>query len=78
MRPGQRVVAQREHGGYASQVVAPQEWVHPIPDVMSFVDAAAMGLVYQTAWFDCRGSVKRGRKALIGAGWVRSTIPSVA
>ena len=51
IRPGQRVVAQLEHGGYASQVIAPEEWVYPIPDTMTFVDAAAMGLVYQTAWF---------------------------
>lgn len=51
IRVGDRVVVQLEHGGYASQVCAPSAWVHPIPDAMSFVDAAAMGLVYQTAYF---------------------------
>jgi NADPH2:quinone reductase len=65
--PGQRVVAQLEHGGYASQVIAPEQWVHPIPDSITFVDAAAMGLVYQTAWFALvdRAGFKSGDSVLV-------------
>jgi NADPH2:quinone reductase len=65
--PGQRVVAQLEHGGYASQVIAPEQWVHPISDAMSFVEAAAMGLVYQTAHFALveRGRFKPGESVMV-------------
>lgn len=64
---GQRVVAHLEHGGYASQVVAPAKWVHPIPDSMPFADAAAMGLVYQTAYFGLivRGGLQKGETVLV-------------
>ncbi|NBY17335.1 MAG: NADPH:quinone oxidoreductase family protein [Betaproteobacteria bacterium] len=67
LRVGDRVVVQLEHGGYASQVCAPSNWVHPIPDAMSFVDAAAMGLVYQTAYFALvdRGQFRRNETVLI-------------
>jgi len=67
LRVGDRVVVQLEHGGYASQVCAPSAWVHPIPDVMTFVDAAAMGLVYQTAYFALvdRGQFRRNETVLI-------------
>jgi NADPH2:quinone reductase len=67
VRLGDRVVVQLEHGGYASQVCAPSAWVHPIPDAMSFVDAAAMGLVYQTAYFALvdRGQFRRNETVLV-------------
>ena len=67
LRVGDRVVVQLEHGGYASQVCAPSAWVHPIPDAMSFVDAAAMGLVYQTAYFALidRGQFRGNETVLI-------------
>jgi NADPH2:quinone reductase len=67
LRVGDRVVVQLEHGGYASQVCAPSAWVHPIPDAMSFVDAAAMGLVYQTAYFALidRGQFRPNETVLI-------------
>jgi len=67
VRIGDRVVVQLEHGGYASQVCAPSTWVHPIPDAMSFVDAAAMGLVYQTAFFALvdRGQFRSDETVLI-------------
>jgi hypothetical protein len=50
-RLGDRVVVQVEHGAYADQILADDEDSHVIPDAMSFTDAAAMGLVYQTAHF---------------------------
>ncbi|MEB2317435.1 MAG: NADPH:quinone oxidoreductase family protein [Pseudomonadota bacterium] len=66
-RPGDRVVAQVEHGAYASRVVAPANQCHRIPDGMSYVDAAAMGLVYQTAYFALidRGRYRRGESVLV-------------
>ncbi len=67
LSPGDRVVAQLEFGGYASQVAAAAGQVHPIPNEMSFVDAAAMGLVYQTAYFALvdRGAFRHGETVLV-------------
>ena len=48
VRPGQRVIANLEWGGYAEQAVAAAERVHPIPDAMPFDQAAAFFVVYQT------------------------------
>lgn len=65
--PGTRVVAQLEFGGYAAQVATAASQVYPIPDELSFVDAAAMGLVYQTAHFALvdRGNFRRGDTVLV-------------
>jgi NADPH2:quinone reductase len=49
-RPGQRVLASLEWGGYAEQAVAAAERVYPIPDAMPFDHAAAFFLVYQTSY----------------------------
>lgn len=67
LRVGQRVVAQLEYGGYATQALAPADWVHPIPDDMPFVDAAAMGLSYQTAYYALvvRGRFQAGETVLV-------------
>lgn len=64
---GDRVVAQLEFGGYATQVSVPAKQVFRIPDELSFVDAAAMGLVYQTAYFALvhRGAFRRGDTVLV-------------
>lgn len=48
---GDRVAAQVEYGAYAEKLVARAESCFPIPEGISFDDAAALGLVYQTAWF---------------------------
>lgn len=65
--PGTRVVAQLEFGGYAAQVATAASQVYPIPNELSFVDAAAMGLVYQTAYFALvdRGNFRRGDTVLV-------------
>jgi NADPH2:quinone reductase len=67
VRPGDRVMAQLEHGGYASCAVATQKNCHVLPGSMSFIDAAAMGLVYQTAYFALveRGGFRRGESVLV-------------
>ncbi len=49
--PGERVLAALEHGAYAERVIAPAKSCWKLPDAVPFDDAAAMGLVYQTAHF---------------------------
>jgi len=51
---GDRVLAMAEHGGYGEFVAVPASQCFKLPDKMSFVDAAAMALVYDTAWFALR------------------------
>ena len=68
---GQRVLALVEYGAYAEKLVVAEELVMPIPDSMTFVDAAACGLVYSTAHLGLfrRGGLRAGETALItGAG----------
>jgi NADPH2:quinone reductase len=70
-RPGDRVLVQVEHGAYAEQILADDEDSHVISETMSFVDAVAMGLVYQTAYFALidRGRFQPGETVLVtGAG----------
>ncbi len=66
-KPGDRVVVQLEFGAYAEQVVARTENCFAIPDNMPFTDAAAMGLVYQTAHFALleRGMYHHGEVVLV-------------
>jgi NADPH2:quinone reductase len=71
IRPGTRVSVQVEHGAYAEQVRAPADWTYPLPDGMGFADAAALGLVAQTAHFALvdRGQLRTGETVLVtGAG----------
>ena len=76
VKPGDRVVAQLEFGGYAELVSTQGASCFRIPDSMSFEDAAAMGLVYQTAYFALveRGGFVPGERVLItgAAGGVGS------
>lgn len=58
VKPGDRVMVQLEHGGYAEEVVASQENCFVMPPGLSMTKAAAMGIVYITAWF---GIVDRGQ-----------------
>ncbi|MBI1395020.1 MAG: zinc-binding dehydrogenase [Betaproteobacteria bacterium] len=71
LEPGDRVVAHVEHGAYATQLATPARQCQRMPDSVSFVDAAAMGLVYQTAYFALidRGQYRHGEVVLVtGAG----------
>lgn len=67
VRPGERVLVEVDYGGFAEQVVAPERAVFKIPDDMDFETAAAMGLVYQTAWLGLveRGNLRAGEAVLV-------------
>ena len=68
---GDRVLALVEYGGYAEQLRVAEELVMPLPDSMSYPDAAAFGLVYSTAYFGLlrRGQLRAGETVLVtGAG----------
>ena len=47
---GDRIVAGRSYGGYATHVVAPKATVSQLPDSVSFDAAAALPVNYLTAW----------------------------
>jgi NADPH:quinone reductase-like Zn-dependent oxidoreductase len=53
-----QIIGEHTHGGFAEYAVVPARNLLPIPDDLSFEDAAAVPLVYLTAW---RGLVSRGR-----------------
>lgn len=67
LKIGDRVTAQIEYGAYAQKCAVRQQNCHVIPDAMSFADAAAMGLVYQTAHFALveRARYQRGETVLV-------------
>ena len=50
-KAGDRVMAKLNYGGYAEQVIAPEQNCYVFPESMSFTQAAAMGVAYQTAYF---------------------------
>jgi len=66
-KPGDRVAAQNEYGAYAQKCVVTQNNCYPMPDNMSFADAAAMGIAYPTAHFALveRGQYQPGETVLI-------------
>ena len=67
LREGDRVLAMAEQGGFGELVTAPAINVFKLPDSLTFVDAASMSLVYDTAWFALfeRGRIVAGETALI-------------
>lgn len=67
VKPGDRVMAQIEHGAFAQRAVAAEAVCHRMPAKMGFAEAAAMGLVYLTAHFALveRAQVKRGETVLV-------------
>jgi NADPH2:quinone reductase len=54
VRVGDRVLAMAEQGGYAETAIAPEQNCYRMPTQMSFAEAAAMALVYDTSWFALR------------------------
>ncbi|KAB2887330.1 MAG: NADPH:quinone oxidoreductase family protein [Burkholderiaceae bacterium] len=67
VRPGDRVMIHVEHGTYATQAIAREDQCLPLPAEMGFVDAAAVGLAAQTAWFALleRGGFQPGDVVLV-------------
>ncbi len=68
LKPGDRVLAFARHGGgFAEEIVLPDEIVTPIPDSMDFVTAAAFPVAYGTAHFALthRGHLKAGETLLV-------------
>jgi NADPH2:quinone reductase len=54
LRPGDRVLAMAEYGGYAELAAVDHRNVYRLPRSLSFVDAAAMSLAFDTAWMALR------------------------
>jgi NADPH2:quinone reductase len=66
---GDRVSAFLEYGGFASTVAVPQERVFPMPPQMTFEEAAALGIVYQTSYVGLvrRANLREGETLLVHA-----------
>lgn len=54
LNPGDRVLAMTEYGGYAETVAVDHRQVYTLPAGISFADAAAMSLAFDTAWMALR------------------------
>jgi NADPH:quinone reductase len=67
LKPGDRVMVQVEYGSYAQEVLAEESHCYPVPDGVSFEEAAAIGIAYQTAHFALvdRAYVKKGNTVLV-------------
>ncbi len=67
LRPGERVLAGTQFGGYASEVVVPAADVVPLPERLSFEQGAAIPVNYATAWAALvgYGSLQRGERVLV-------------
>ncbi len=59
----------RLHGTYAEMIAVPARAVHAIPDGLSFEEAAAMPIVFKTAWrmLNTKARVRPGETVLIHA-----------
>jgi len=71
IKPGTRVVHFGLHGAFAEELVVPAEQVVPIPDAMSFEQAASLMMVYGTSYHALvdRGATQSGDTLLVlGAG----------
>jgi NADPH2:quinone reductase len=66
-RPGDRVLAYVENGGYVEQIAVPVVLCHRLPDQLGFLDAIGLGLGFQTAHFALfeRGGFKAGEVVLV-------------
>ncbi len=68
-RPGDRVMAMVNTGGYAEQTIASASECFRMPEKMSFAEGAAMPIVYQTSYFALkyRAALKPGEWLLVHA-----------
>jgi NADPH:quinone reductase len=64
---GQRVIGMIGHGGYATEVVADQGQLLPMPDNMSYEDGAAFTMTYGTSYYALkqRSDIKPGETLLV-------------
>jgi NADPH2:quinone reductase len=64
---GDRVIGMIGHGGYATEVVADQGSLLPMPKNMSYVDGAAFTMTYGTSYYALkqRGDLKPGETLLV-------------
>jgi len=69
-KPGDRVVAVVANGGYAEKVASLVLATVPLPDSLSFEEAACLPVVYLTSWFALmvRARLQKGETVLIQAG----------
>ena len=66
---GERVLVSGAPGAYAELLAARAENVRPIPDSLDSARAAALGVVYKTAWASLAdGGLQRGDTLLVQAG----------
>jgi len=66
---GQRVVAVPLFGGHAERVCVPAPRVFALPDGVDLAEAAAMPVVFLTAWYLCeRAAIGRGDRVVVTAG----------
>lgn len=65
---GDRVLSHVEHGAFAEQALVTPDQTFKLPDALGFPQAAAMGLVYQTAYLALvdRGQYRKGETVLVG------------
>jgi NADPH2:quinone reductase len=66
-KPGDRVLAMAETGGYAEFAKAAAKDCYRIPDKLSFAQAGALSLAYDTAYFALtdRGRLQKGETLLV-------------
>jgi NADPH2:quinone reductase len=80
--PGDRVAAMPASGGWAEVAAAPPHMTFAIPDGMTFEQAAAMPVNYQTSYFGLiwRGQLKPGETVLVhgAAGGVGTAAVQIA
>jgi NADPH:quinone reductase-like Zn-dependent oxidoreductase len=64
-----RILGENTQGGYARHIVVPDTNLVPIPDALAFTDAAAIPLVFITAWQMVvrRAAVEPGQTVLVQA-----------
>ncbi|MBI4540778.1 MAG: zinc-binding dehydrogenase [Gemmatimonadetes bacterium] len=62
-----RIIGEHTQGGFAEYAVVPAANLLPLPDSVSFEDAAAAALVFLTAWrgLVSRGAIRAGEDVLI-------------
>ena len=67
LKVGDRILTLAEQGGYAEKIVVDANQCFKLPETMTFGEAAAMALVYDTSWFGLRerARIKPGESVLV-------------